>query len=267
MSFFKYVISKDGRRQLFRVALAYAAIIAVLWGLLWWYTDHGEQVSVPDLKGMSLEQAITTLGGKNLEYLVIDSIYDEEAIAGNIIDQSPVPDSKVKEGRKIFLTVYRHLPPMERINIKEGEFAQVAIIKLKNKGIKYELRNIPNNSMVGSVLHITYKGKRLNPDDMIPRGEKVILSIGIADNASIQLPNLSGLNYYEAMALLDSLNLMGQGIFEPEAITAQDSSNYRVCRQNPAFDPDAPPIEPGRIIDFWLYNGPCTTGEDQQVQP
>jgi len=256
MSFFKFTVSKEGRKHILRIALVYAGIIAILWGLLRWYTDHGEQVSVPDLKGMTFNDAAAALESRNLEYMVVDSIYDENAVAGAVLDQSPAPESKVKEGRKIFLTVYRMQPPMEKLNIKEGEFAQVAIIKLKNKGIKFDLKNVPNNNMVGSVVHITYNGKKLKPGDLIARGEKIILSVGVADNASIQLPDLQGLTYYRAMEILDSLNLMGQGIFEPEAKSTQDSANYRVRRQNPAYDPEAPPLEPGRIIDFWLSDQP-----------
>lgn len=259
MSLFKFAFSKDGRKHLLRIVLVNLGIILILWLFLRWYTDHGEQVTVPDLSGLSLADAQSALEDIDLEFLVVDSIYDEKAQGGTIVDQSPAPESKVKEGRQVFLTIYRYAPPQETINIKEGEFAQVAIIKLKNKGIRYEIVQVPNGNMVGSVISITHKGKRLKPGQTISRGEKVILTVGIAADSNIALPNLVGMTYSQAITLLDSLSLMGQGYFEPEALTAQDSANFRVCRQDPPFEADAPPVASGRIIDFWLSNTPCVT--------
>ena len=135
MSFWGYLKSKDGKRGLLRLLGVYVGVTILVMIFLWWYTDHGQQVSVPNLSGMTVEEATTALEDLNLEVLVIDSIYDKKAKPGTVLEQSPAPEQKVKEGRSVFLTIYRILPPQETINIKEGDFAQVAIIKLKNKGM------------------------------------------------------------------------------------------------------------------------------------
>jgi beta-lactam-binding protein with PASTA domain len=263
MSFSKFIKTPDFRKHGLRIVLVYVGLIVLSWMFLSWYTGHGQQVSVPDLRGMTVEQAREVLAERSLELLVIDSIFDEKAKGGTIVEQSPVPESQVKEGREVFLTIFRFQPPMETIGIEEGDFAQVALIKLRNKGVKYEVKYVPNNSMVGSVVSISYRGKKLRATDQVPRGETVVLSIGESDNEKVQIPNLVGMSYAQAIAQLDSLNLMPQPHFENNPLTAQDSSACRVCRQLPAFNPGDPGVSPGRFVDFWLSNTPCaadTTG-------
>lgn len=257
MGFLKYLFTREGLKQLAKVVLVNAVLLVILWFGLGWYSDHGEYITVPDVRKMALLDGSQLLDERGLTSLVVDSIYDEKSQGGVIVEQSPAPESKVKQGRQVFLTIYRYQPPMERISIEEGEYARVAFIKLQNKGIKYEVKYVPNNNMVGSVVSITHRGRTLRPGDQIRRGEKVMISVGEAAEGVVYLPNLTGLSYFEAMSVLDSLNLMGQGFFEPGAISRQDSALYRVCRQDPEYSEDALPVRPGRLIDFWLSNGPC----------
>jgi beta-lactam-binding protein with PASTA domain len=257
MSFRSFLGTKDFRNTLVRILLIYAFAVVIAWLFLWWYTDHGKQVTVPDLRGKNIAEAAEELNTLGVQYLVIDSLFDEKESGGKIIEQSPAPGSSVKEGREIFLTIYRYQPPMEKINIEEGESAQVAIIKLKNKGVNYEIKYVPNNSMVGSVISLTHRGKKLRKDELVPRGDKVFLQIGISDNGKVDIPNLIGLNYKQVIQLLDSLNLTPQAHFVTD-VSAADSTLLRVCRQMPEPDGGVMGISPGEFIDFWLNDGPCS---------
>lgn len=259
MSFLGYIKSKEGRKILMQIVGIYLVVLIVSWVFLWWYTDHGQQVSVPDLKGMTTAEAEQVLADMDLTFLVVDSVFVKDAKGGTILEQNPVPESKVKEGRQVFVTVYRIEPPQETINIKEGDFAQVAIIKLKNKGIEFDTKYVPNNSMVGAVISVTYKGKKVRPGDKIPRGNKVVLTVGTAVDQLVRIPNLVGLTYSEAMTRLDTLNLMGQAFFMYDVQSSADSAVGRICEQDPPFDPDAPGVQAGKIVDFKIFNTPCTT--------
>ncbi|MEZ4799071.1 MAG: PASTA domain-containing protein [Flavobacteriales bacterium] len=257
MGFFKYLFSKPGRKIVLQLIGVYVLVFLGVWFYLSWYTDHGEQVSVPDLTGMTAEEAEDLLGQNNLSILVVDSIYTKNAKGGTILDQTPIADAKVKDGRQVFVTVYRKLPPQETINIQEGDFGQVAIIKLKNKGIDFDIKYSPNNSLIGSVVSITHKGKKVKSGQTIARGEKVVLTIGTAVDELVKIPNLQGLSYDDAIELLESMNLMGQGFFMYDIQSSSDSAVGRVCSQEPQFDPDAPGVSPGQLVDFRLYNTPC----------
>lgn len=217
-------------------------------------------MSVPDMKGMLLEEAVTSLEDRELHFLVIDSLYDRKAKPGTVVDQSPSAESQVKEGRQVFLTIYRYSPPMEKLGIKAGDYAAVAMIKLKNKGIEFDTLYEANNIFPGSIIRVTQQGRTIKPESLVASGSKVTLVIGRVADSKVIVPDLVGLTCEEAQSMLDSMNLACNCLFEPGIIspTAQDSVTYRVCRQNPIHDPEIGTFA-GRTIDIWLYNTPCET--------
>lgn len=253
-----FIKSPEFRKAALRIVLLYASLVAISWFYLRWYTDHGEYVSVPDMKGMSLDEAITSLEDRQLTYLVIDSVYDRKAKPGTIVDQSPIPESQVKEGRQVFLTIYRLSPPMEKLGISQGDYASVAMIKLKNKAIDFDTLYEDNNTFPGSIVRVTMRGKSLKPDAMLARGSKITLVIGRMAKSKVIVPDLHGMTCIEAMAMLDTMNLVCNCRFEPAIAspTAQDSALFHVCRQDPSHDPLLGTTA-GRIVDLWLYNTPC----------
>jgi|GEM_PF-3594084 len=89
------------------IVLTFVLIQLLLWAMKT-YTLHGESVEVPTLIDMKLEDAEQLLATRKLEFLVVDSICKGNSIGGLIKEQTPRPKSRVKESRKIYLTVTRH---------------------------------------------------------------------------------------------------------------------------------------------------------------
>lgn len=257
MSLREFIKTKDFRKHLLRILGVYVAVILVIWLYLAWYTDHGEFISVPEVRGMSFEEAVTSIEDRDLKYVVVDSIYVENAKGGTVMEQSPLPESQVKEGREVFLTTYRVSPPLETINIEEGEYAQVALIKLNNKGIKVRKIEEPNNQMIGAVIKLTYKGKKLKAGSQVKRGEEVTMHIGVSANEQVLVPNLAGMTLDSAMATLERAELMmGLTISNTSLTSSADSLAARVCSQSPAYSSDVY-VPKGQIVDLWIAVGPC----------
>lgn len=253
-----FLKSTSFRKAALGIAITYAVLLLGSWFWLQWYTDHGEYVSVPNLEGLSTEDAIQALQERNLNYLIIDSIYDRKATPGSIYDQSPTFDSQVKQGRQVFLTIYRLSPPMEKLGIKQGDYATVAMIKLRNKSIDFDTLYEDNNTLVNSIIRVSQKGRILKASDEIARGSRVLLVIGRSVSEKIIVPDFTGMTCLQAKTILDTLRLECNCRFEPgiNFPTAQDSSTYTVCRQDPTHDPERGTTA-GRIVDLWLYNTPC----------
>jgi beta-lactam-binding protein with PASTA domain len=260
-----FVKSTSFRKAILGIALSYTMLLLGSWFWLRWYTDHGEYVSVPELKGLSVEEAIRALQERNLDYLVIDSIYDRKAAPGSVFDQSPAFESQVKEGRQVFLTIYRQSPPMEKLGIKQGDYCTVAMIKLRNKSIDFDTLYEDNNTLANSIIRVTQRGKSLKATDEVARGSKVLLVIGRAASNKIIVPDFTGMTCLQAKTILDTLHLECNCRFEPGISnpTSQDSSAFFVCRQDPSHDPDRG-TSAGRIVDLWLYNTPCPADTTQQ---
>lgn len=68
------------------------------------YTHHGDELEMPGLVGLTMDQAVPILEERGLRFEVIDSVYNELQNRGEIIAQSPIAGSKVKGGRKVYLT-------------------------------------------------------------------------------------------------------------------------------------------------------------------
>ena len=90
------------------ILLAILVIVLLITLVFWWlsiYTRHGKTVTVPDIKGITVAEAIPYLESKGLRYEVTDSIYMKGKRPGVICEQIPQAESTVKLNRIIYLTI------------------------------------------------------------------------------------------------------------------------------------------------------------------
>ena len=75
-------------------------------------TNHWETITVPDLKGLNYDEIDDYLTQRNLKYEIIpDSSFTTDYPPLSVIFQNPIEGKKVKEGRKIYLTLNSIKPP------------------------------------------------------------------------------------------------------------------------------------------------------------
>lgn len=255
MSIFRAISSKR-----FAKNVLYSGIfgIVLLGGLYLWlsfYTAHGEQQVVPDVRGVELARAAELLEEATLELLVVDSVYSEGAQPGLVFEQSPAPFSNVKEGRTVYLTIYRSTPPMEKIGIAEGMNERVAEIILLNKGLRYEKQYEEHAYLSGMVIRVLHRGKALGKESAVKRGDRVTLVVGMLSNEKVSIPLLTGLSLDSAVYLLSDRRLaLGATLYEGDIATTADSAAARVYRQNPAPDANRT-ITVGTPVDLFLRIG------------
>ena len=94
------------------IGLIVVSVILVAAVLIWlnYYTQHGKAVELPDVKGLSVEQAEQFFTKSKINYVVEDSVFNKGAVPGSIAETRPPIGSMVKEGRTIYLKVYSFLP-------------------------------------------------------------------------------------------------------------------------------------------------------------
>ena len=213
------------------------------------YTSHSTVYSVPDLKGMTLEEVERALDDTSFNFEVIDSVYSEGAF-GTVLDQIPTPNSEVKADRVIFLTVNANNPPMKVMNVKVGETLRIAATKLDILGLEYETiykPDICNNC----VLEILYKGKEISTGDKVRRGDKVVLVLGQKGNELVPVPSLFGMILDSARIVLTKASLtLGYPFYDSEIQTREDSLRAKIYRQNPAGANSE--LRVGSPVDIWL---------------
>ncbi|NQX90593.1 MAG: PASTA domain-containing protein [Flavobacteriales bacterium] len=238
-----------------QIAAAVVVVLLVIGGLyvyLGIFTDHGNHVQVPDVKGMSVQGAAEALGQQGLNYVVIDSVYSENAIGGSILEQNPLADSKVKSNRDIYLTIFRKTAPSEEVKVKEGMAEGVAEIILNNKGIHYEKQYESNQVLAGMVIRVMKGKKELSPKDQIRKGDQVLLVIGKGSEEKVFVPSVRGLTLDSAeKVLLNARLTLGYPFFEGDLLTLEDSLNCRVSGQTPSPSSETKVLV-GTPVDLFL---------------
>ena len=85
-------------------------MVVMIFGVLKWldiHTHHGESVVVPDVKGMTVEEATKMFRNHGLVYVISDTKYVKDKAAGIILELKPGAGEKVKEGRTVYLLSIR----------------------------------------------------------------------------------------------------------------------------------------------------------------
>jgi beta-lactam-binding protein with PASTA domain len=91
-----------GSRMFFGQVLAALAILAVLSYLfmhwLTFTTDHGHEITVPNLSKLTEEQVEDKLDELDLDYVLLDSVdYNSDYPKFSVVEQDPLPGAKVKD--------------------------------------------------------------------------------------------------------------------------------------------------------------------------
>lgn len=221
------------------VVLTYALIIGTTMFYLDIYTNHGEQIEVPNLIGQRLDNVKNNLDELGLQYEILDSIYEPSKPEGTILDQDPNPTKLsqvfVKEGRIIRLRVSKksRLVEMPSLVDKTQRFAESI---LENRGLKYRIQFRPTNEANGAVLEQLYKGQPVKEGARIPIGAVITLIVGQNDlGVPAEIPDLFGLTIFEAK---DRLVAAGNFVYMPvcnDCSTYEDSLAARITSQSPEY--------------------------------
>lgn len=179
MSLFEFLKSKV---FLLQVLIAVAIIGVLGYFFMHWLTfttEHGQEVTVPNLAKLSEEQVEEKLDELNLEYVFLDSVdYKKDYPKHSVVEQDPVAGSKVKEGRKIYIKVNSSGFTMVRIpDLIEKTYRQAGPT-LKSLGL--EEGTITYKPYLGKdmVLEMRLNGKKLNPGDRVFKSSKIDLVLG-----------------------------------------------------------------------------------------
>ena len=95
-NFIDYLKTKSFRNNLIAAIVTVVTLLIIAFFSLRYYTKHGEGLNVPELKGLSLTQAITQLDELGLRY-EIDSVYIMDKPPGIVTDQDPEANTFVKD--------------------------------------------------------------------------------------------------------------------------------------------------------------------------
>ena len=251
--FFRFLISKVFWKHLAIIAGSGLTILLFIFIGMRIYTRHGRAYAVPDLRGLTVEEAAMVTSARRMRYKVADSVFLSHEARGTIIDQNPGPNFRVKENRTIFLTINAMNP--ERVPMPDvtGVSLRQARAIIETQGLQVgRLIYVPDIAL-NNVLRQQYQGNDIKPGEMVIRGESIDLVLGEGlSRRTTYVPDLLYMNQERARSriLEASLNI-GAILYDSSISTGEDSVNAFVWRQRPEYQEDLQ-IRLGSIIDIWL---------------
>jgi beta-lactam-binding protein with PASTA domain len=212
------------------------------------YTNHGDTVSVPDLSGMSYEEAEDLLESSSLQYEISpDSGFSAEKDPLAILKQLPEANALVKKDRKIYLTLNaRNAPILKMPSLINMPLKNVQEI-LANIGLQRgDIVYVPDIG-INVVLEQRYKGAPIREGAAIAKGSKIDLVVGDGmGNQQLSAPNFIGMDEEEAEFLVLGSGLrMGRKTYHKTDSVAPG----KVYLQSPSVGSG---LKSGDIIDLWI---------------
>ena len=179
MSIIKFLTSKVFFKQL---ALAVVAIVVLCFIMLKWLnvtTNHGDFETVPDLKGKSIDVAKMELGDNNLVLEIQDSAnFNPDYPKYSVIDQNPEAGEKVKENRKIYITLnpsgYRKIAVPNLV----GRTFRQAKPTLEALGFQIGKTTYVDDLGKDEVVSMRYQNRKIKKDELLPKTSTIDIVLG-----------------------------------------------------------------------------------------
>ncbi len=163
-------------------------------------TNKDRVITVPDVRGMSLNEAIGFLDSKDLSFVISDTAYNLEMAPLAVLEQYPRPESKVKINRKINIVLNALNPPtvlFPDLNGTSFDFAQrqLKALDLRLGAIHYK-PDIARNAVLESRIN----GITIHSGQKISKGSIIDLVVG-SPSENFPMPDFQEMELYEVETL------------------------------------------------------------------
>lgn len=150
--------------------------IALMWMDIW--TDHGNEKTVPNVKGLYFDDARAKLEEAGLTVELSDSVYENNSRPGMVVEQNPKVNTRVKPGRTVYLTINAFSPKTVTVPSLTDMSSRQARSILEGLGIKSISEEMVISEYANLVLGARYNGHRLNAGARIPVNAHIVLEVG-----------------------------------------------------------------------------------------
>jgi len=193
-------------------------------------------VVVPNIIGMSLEEAKATITERRLQVASVREAYSDAVERGMIVNQLPYPGAEVKEGRRVYISVSKgkeilKMPVLLGRTLRDARLSLMRIgLQLGN--ITYEFSESAEKDKVMS--------QSIPIDYNVHYGETVNVVISKGSERQTTMPMLEGLTLDEAKQILDDAGIIYHVEYESDGTML---ANTVISQQPPADEPITPDIK------------------------
>ena len=225
------------------------------------YTRQGEEYELPDMVGRNVAelQADNPIG---LDIVVLDSMYRPGEEGGRILTQDPKGGTRVKKGRKLYITMTAFTPEDAVLPELAGLTVRQAVSELQASGLVCGKLKFVEDPYKNNVIEQTCKGKTVYAGQQITRGSVIDLVVGLGDGTGRSVvPFVIGKTSDRARRDVQAASLnVGREHFGG----VKNRATAVVCRQEPDYT-GISKYPYGTSVDLW-YTDADAVDVDRMVR-
>lgn len=235
MGALKNILSNWIVKNILLAIVALAAVIVLFSFALNLFTNHNRVITVPDLTGMTVEEAHRAASSVGVKTGIMDSVFVKRMARGAVFSQNPKAGERVKKGRRIFLTINSVTARKVRMPNLVGYSMRQAKAELNAKGLNLGKLIYVSDIATNNVLKQLYHNMDIRPGTSIESGSDIDLQVGLNEGENrTYVPDVVGQKYLRAVDVIhdNSLNVSHLN-FDSSVKNYTDSLNAVVYRQSP----------------------------------
>jgi beta-lactam-binding protein with PASTA domain len=220
-------------------------------------TKHDQVLIVPDFSNMTVAEAEYAAGQAGMRVEVTDSVYAKRMRKGAVRDQNPAPGAKVKEGRRISLTINALNSKKVTMPNLVGLSTRQAMAELQSRGLVLGKLVYVEDMATNNVIRQLRGNKEIAPGKSVETETVIDLVVGLNPDtdASTYIPDVVGKRYLTAVDAVHKQSLNIRILkFDDSVRSYDDSLNAVVYRQAP--EPSEIPVSLGDDVSLYLSVDP-----------
>lgn len=218
--------------------------LTVLW--LRFYTNHGQELELPDYVDTYIRDAKKNAEKNSFQIIVNDSVHIVGRRGGMIINQNPKAGSRVKENRKIYVTITKFNP--DKLTLNDLPVLYGADFEQKRKELRYQEINAVIDGYKydpgepNYILEVKYNDEVIvshnvdRRDVEIEKGGTLHFILSEQSGGTTKIPDLVCMTIAEARFYLAASKLK---LGEISAAGIDNIEQAYIIIQSPAYDPVA----------------------------
>jgi eukaryotic-like serine/threonine-protein kinase len=207
-------------------------------------TNHGESITVPSVEGLPITKVEDFLANHDLRYEVNDSSYSADYPPLTVLKQYPAAGAKVKENRKIFVSVNRKNPPTVKMpDLIDGSLTNAEAV-LRGSELKRGKIRLVRGPFLNVVKEMQVDGNTVAPGVLVPKGTMVDLVVMDGGSNKLPAPNVLGFTFEDA-----KVNILGSNLNIGNINLLGDTTGGVILKQDPTPGEE---IMVGDVVNVWI---------------
>lgn len=238
-----------------KMLLIVGGLLFMIFWMMKCYSRHGDAVKVGDYVGKNVKEVIRNAENDGFEIVITDSLYREGFAADLVVEQNPLPNAKVKEGRTIYLKITKAAGDLVTLpDIAGRDEIGFYTENLKLLGVKVgKIDTVLNADLAdGTITAVIVRGRDVTNELQfgtvkVPQGSSVDFTVSkpISDLAGV--PDFDGMTADQYDFLLGSVGLKLGTIHADPTVTNQNLA--KVYRTVPAA---LDTVKKGTAVDIYV---------------